>query len=181
MSKRKYSASSVILFSIMFGVICVLVTWSYIAFRSENKNRVDVKEESKRLVGKQVILSEFATNTFQKGMVSADVNKNSVLLVYLLESCSKCQKEVLMLNQLVASKGLSIPVVGVMGEEETVVKEYVEKLGINFPILLDKSRKFAAQNRLVYFPSNFLVVNGEIRRVFLGVPKRSEELQEFAK
>ena len=177
--KKKYSVFVVFWVSFLSCGIVVLTIWIYTQEDANNK-RATVSSESRRLTGIEFNLAGFEKNTFQEFSASFG-DSDKVLVVYLLESCNKCTREVSILKQFEKNLSLGIPIIVIMGDKEAVIKEYVDDLGIKFPVLLDRSRKFAAKNKLAYYPANFIVRNGRVEKVRLGSPRDAKELSEFVK
>jgi peroxiredoxin len=69
---------------------------------------------------------------------------------------------------------------GVMGEDEKVVEDYVERNNIKIPILIDADGSLLHKLDLKYFPSSFKLNDGVIKKVFFGFPQDKKSLIELA-
>lgn len=103
------------------------------------------------------------------------INEEKFLLVYLTSRCGACSDELDLLSELKASSpGLKI--FGIMGEEESVVKNYIMDNDINFPIISDRNLDVLRNLRLEFFPTNLAIKNGLIEKAYLGPPEKGELL-----
>jgi peroxiredoxin len=103
------------------------------------------------------------------------VNEKNFLVVYLTSGCKACSDELGLLSDLHAtSAGLKI--FGIMGEDETVIKNYVRDNNIKFPIIRDRHLDVLRGLKLEFFPTNLVIENGTIQRAYVGVPESKEKL-----
>jgi peroxiredoxin len=103
------------------------------------------------------------------------VNEKSFLVVYLTSGCKACSDELGLLSDLHAnSTGLKI--FGIMGEDETVIKNYVRDNNIKFPIIRDRNLDMLRGLKLEFFPTNLVIEDGTIKRAYVGVPESKEKL-----
>lgn len=114
--------------------------------------------------------------------------KGKVILVNFWATwCAPCRKEIPELIDLYSSmKGDGLMVVGIAVDNEgtSVVEPFVEKEGINYPIVIDTSRSIESNFEAMYGLPTTYVVNpdGQIVRRVLGIfptEKMKSTLQEM--
>lgn len=143
----------------------VIAATVFTVSRRKSDDRVLVA--AKRLEGQQL----------PRGILS-QVNEDNFLVVYLTSTCDSCSAEVDLLSDVRAgSPGLRI--VGVMAEDESQIKNYVQDRNIKFPIIADRNLAMLRELRLEYFPTNLKIEKGVIKRAYLGVPDSKEKMLTF--
>jgi AhpC/TSA family len=105
--------------------------------------------------------------------ILGQINEKKFLLVYLTSGCKACSDELGLLSEL-NSSGLKI--FGVMGEDETVIENYVGDNNIKFPIIRDRHFDMLRDLRLEFFPTHLGIENGTIKRAYIGIPEDKEQL-----
>lgn len=94
-----------------------------------------------------------------------------VLLNFWGTWCDPCKEEMPLLNELYHNnpvKGVEIVSVN-MGESKYVVKQFVDRFDIDFPILLDKNKEVYKAYDVYKIPSTFLInKNGQVVETFVG-------------
>lgn len=120
-----------------------------------------------------------ATKRLEKRTLPASIlrqiNEENFFVVYLTSGCGSCSDELDLLSELsVSSPGLKI--FGIMGEDESVVKNYVRVNNIKFPVIFDRNLDMLRDLELEFFPTNLTIENGIIKRAYLGVPENKEKL-----
>lgn len=173
MKRKNFNFSIITLVCLVSTIIGVSSIWY---FTKEDKFTL----EAKRFIGKEIDVTDFEKNTFQNSQESIDGN-HKLWIIYLLSTCEACNDELGFAEQLNNNPASQIEVVGIMGEDELTIKEFVKEHNIKFPILIDKDRKFVGAMKLRYFPSNFIVGNGKIEKVIFGSPQDKSKLLEFVK
>jgi peroxiredoxin len=136
--------------------------------------------EAKLLIGKEVNIGNFEKNTFQDIQKPLDNNRKT-WMIYLVSTCDACKDELQFAEQLSDDPVSQIEIVGIMAEDQTAIKQFVEEHHIKFPILIDPGRNFAKSIRLKYYPSNFIVNDGKIEKVIFGSPQDKTKLADFIK
>jgi peroxiredoxin len=111
---------------------------------------------------------------------SDEIMKGDVLFVYALSTCDACKKELRLLSQSKAELESKTKIFAVMSEDEEVVKDYIRKNNIEIPVLIDKDAKLLRELDLKYFPSNFKLSDGIIKKAFFGLPKDLNGLTKLA-
>lgn len=96
-----------------------------------------------------------------------------------ISSCEACKKELQIVKKLKSEPETKIEVVGVMSEDEETVKKFIAEHNIEFPILLDKQANFVKTMNLKYFPANFVIENGTIKKALFGLSGSKESLEKF--
>ncbi len=88
-----------------------------------------------------------------------DLRGKAVILNFWATWCAPCRQEMPLLQQAFAQyapEGLVI--VGVdLGEEQTIVQNYVDQLGIDFPIVLDREEQVSRRYRVFGLPTSFFI------------------------
>lgn len=96
-------------------------------------------------------------------------NNKAVLLNFWATWCPPCQEEIPGLISLQSKhKDKGFTVLGVdVGESAQKVSNFMKKVGINYPVLLDKDMKVSEAYRVVGIPTSFLIdSNGKILGVY---------------
>lgn len=113
-----------------------------------------------------------ALDVFQQAPFDlSKVNDEVVLVNFWATWCGPCVEEIPSLSRLVEHmKGKPFRVVTVnIGEPEDVIARFVEKIPLNFPILLDRSGSAVRDWNVYAYPSNFLIDrNGKIQYAYRG-------------
>ncbi|HSK74407.1 MAG TPA: TlpA disulfide reductase family protein [Pyrinomonadaceae bacterium] len=161
--------------SFLFAAFIFLIL-SFSCWQNTSENKLT--SEAKQFVGKPLNIQDFEKNTFQNN-IEVDTNKR-IWLIYLLSTCEACKKELETIRELKSERNSQIEIVGVMSEDEEVIKKFAAEHNIEFPILLDKQAYFIKNLNLKYFPANFVIENGIIKKALFGLPK-NEELINFVK
>lgn len=172
MKYKRVSIFTVILVCFAATIIGASAFW----YNKEDK----LTSETKLLIGQEMDIGKFEKNTFQDPQKSINLN-NKVWAIYLLSTCEACKHQLQFAEQLSKNPASQIEIVGIMAEEESVIKTFVKEHDIKFPILIDKDRNFARSIKLKYFPSNFIVNQGKIEKVIFGSPQDKTKLSEFIK
>jgi peroxiredoxin len=105
--------------------------------------------------------------------------QGDVFFVYALSTCDACKKELKLLSQSRADLESKTKIFAVMSEDEEVVREYIRKNNIEIPVLIDKDAKLLRELDLKYFPSNFKLNDGVIKKVSFGFPGNLKGLTEI--
>lgn len=155
-------------------VIVILVSVCFIKLRRpENPSLI---EQAKLLENKKIpiisILESQTNNDF-----SDEIYKGETVIVYMLSNCEACQKETQMISQIQPKTGIKI--LGIMFEDENVVKDYIKEHNVKFPVLIDKDKKLFTTLGLQYFPTNLKLKNGIVQAALFGSPTREDKLMEF--
>jgi hypothetical protein len=103
------------------------------------------------------------------------INEQSFFIVYLTSGCGSCSDELGLLSELSVNSP-RLKIYGIMGEDESVVKNYVKDNNIKFPIIADRNLDMLRGLKLEFFPANLTIENGIIKRAYLGVPENKEKL-----
>lgn len=80
--------------------------------------------------------------------------------------CPPCVKEIPSLNRLKKEmKGLSFELISInYAEDKKTILEFMKKVKVEFPVLLDKDGSFAKQWNVITYPSTFVIdKNGKIK------------------
>lgn len=109
---------------------------------------------------------------------SDEIMRGEVFLVYSISSCDACRKELKFFSQAKTDSKSTTKIIAVMPEDKQVVRDYIKQNEIKIPILIDKDGKLLQELNLKYFPSNFKLINGEIKRVSFGLPQDTKDLME---
>lgn len=86
-------------------------------------------------------------------------NNKAVLLNFWATWCPPCREEIPDLIRLQSEYGKSgFTVLGIdVGESPAKVSSFMNKMGINYPVLLDRDKEVAARYGLVGIPTSYLV------------------------
>lgn len=101
----------------------------------------------------------------------ADLKGKPVVLNFWATWCIPCQDEMPLLEKYAQKYSGSMVVVGVDSQEISgVVSDYINKLGITFPIALDSNGDLTRSYLINGFPTTLFVdKNGVLRNIHIGV------------
>lgn len=161
------------------AVIFALTVLAFAYFvKPKSVESLSLVEKAKLLENKQIPnfpISEVGTNK----NFADEIQNGEFLIVYVLSDCEACRKETQIISQIQANTDTKF--LGVMFEDEAVVKNYVKNHNLTFPILIDKDKKLLQNLALQDFPANLKVKNGMVQKALFGLPVNAEKLLEFAK
>ncbi|NOX61493.1 MAG: redoxin domain-containing protein [Chloroflexi bacterium] len=128
------------------------------------------------------LVPDFTLATLDGGEKSlSDLRGQAVILNFWATWCFPCREEMPLLEKKYqANKDKGLVVVGVnVGESPAQVQEFVDNIGVTFPIWLDRDQKVSRQYRVFGLPSTFFINReGVIESFFLG-QLRNAQLKEF--
>ena len=92
--------------------------------------------------------------------LSATLSKNKAVLINFWATwCPPCREEIpdlIRLQERLRKEGLVVLGVDV-GESQTKVSAFAAKMGINYPVLLDKDMEVSVQYKVVGIPTSYLI------------------------
>ena len=105
----------------------------------------------------------------QEPVSLADRRRDIVLVHFIATWCEPCREELPALNRLVARSDRSqLRVVTIsVAEVDVRVRNFVEKLPVNFPILLDRDRSVAKSWNVSALPTTFILDHNLKPRLFV--------------
>lgn len=108
-----------------------------------------------------------------------EARTGDVVLVYLISTCDACKLEL----QMIAESNLDsqTKIYGVMAENEEIVKKYVKKNNIKFPVVIDKNGALLEGLEIKYFPANLKLKDGVVKNVILGAPENGQKFLNFVR
>jgi peroxiredoxin len=102
------------------------------------------------------------------------LGRGPVLLAFFKVSCPVCKLSAPYLHRL--SRNPGVQVIGISQDDPSVTRDFLERLGVEFPVLLDPAREgYPASNAfgISSVPSMFLIEpGGVISHAFYGFSKR---------
>ena len=120
-------------------------------------------------VGKKAV--EFTLSDVSGNKVSlADYSGKVVVLDFFADWCPPCRQEVpdfIELEKQYGDKGFSM--IGVALVDRNAAKTFSDKMGINYPVLVDDGNVSAAYGPIRSIPTTFVIdKEGRIRKVYVG-------------
>ena len=119
---------------------------------------------------------EFTLATLDRGQMTLSALRGQVVVINLWTSwCPPCREEMPAIEQVYGQyKGQGLEVLAVNStfqDDEQAAAEFVQELGLTFPILLDRDGAVSRRYRLQALPTTFFVDRrGVIRHVVPGGP-----------
>ena len=111
----------------------------------------------------------------------ADYRGKRVVLNFWATWCGPCRIEMPVLQDAYERlKNSDVVVIGInVAEEDTLARDFADKLKITFPILLDSDKTVTTQYRVVGLPTSFFIdTQGAIRAVHVGA-LTSADLEQY--
>ncbi len=134
-------------------------------------SKVDVQSASAApVVGQQA--PGFAAMTTDGGQVSLDdLRGRPVWLVFMATWCTACRAEAPDVQAFHKQAGDEVEVIAVyVGESESVVGPYVERLGLTFPQVPDPQTSLAAAYGVLGIPAHYFIgPDGVVRETRIGM------------
>lgn len=155
-------------------IVSISAFAGFVYIRKDNP----LEKEKNRLIGLQLPETVLLDNKTGKNIYN-EIVQDDVVLVYLVSTCDACKNELPMLLKFSNEK--KVKILGVMSENEKLIDGFIQQNDINFPILVDKNGSILGKMDLKYFPSNFKLENGLIKKVILGVPENEKVFSDFIK
>ena len=97
-----------------------------------------------------------------------DLLKGKVLIMFLSADCEACNAEIRQMAEMYPQISSQIQVYGINVDPKEKQNALAENKNINFPLLTDEKREFAASLSVKGVPTKFLIEDGIIKKVFLG-------------
>jgi len=122
---------------------------------------------------------EFTLNDINGNRVTlADYSGKVVILDFFADWCPPCRQEVpdfIDLEKQYGDKGFSM--IGVALVDRNAAKAFSDKMGVNYPILIDDGNVSAAYGPISSIPTTFVIdKEGKIAKVYIGY--RSKDVFE---
>ena len=164
---------NLLLAAIIFAV-SISAFIGFIYLKKDNR----LADEVKRLTNRHLPEANLLESGTKKDFYS-EVVKGDVILVYLISTCDACRNELNIIAELSIDR--QVKIFGIMLENEDIVRRYVKKNNIEFPVLIDKNAGILDGLQIKYFPTNLKLSNGVIKSVVLGTPENEQKFLEFIK
>lgn len=122
---------------------------------------------------------DFALTNLSGQMVRLSGFKGKIILLdFWATWCPPCRKEIpdfIQLQKQYSGKDFTVLGVALDDEGASVVKPLVQKLGVNYPLVIGNTRVAAAYGGIQALPTAFLIGrNGKILNSFVGARDKSE-------
>jgi peroxiredoxin len=122
----------------------------------------DSRQSNANASGELQDLQKFTLNNLKNESVSLDgllKQNKAVLINFWATWCPPCREEIPGLIKLQEKfKNRSFTILGVdVGESKSKVSSFAEKIGINYPVVLDSGMAVAERYSVVGIPTSFLV------------------------
>lgn len=164
--------------TLIIAAVCLVSVFSFVLIKEWTKEDPLVKE-AEAFQAKQMPKMPLQ-NIATLADYSDEILQGEVFFVYALSTCDACRKELRLLSKSRADFESKTKIFAVMSEDEEVVREYIRKNNIEIPVLIDKDAKLLRELDLKYFPSNFKLSDGIIKKVSFGFPGDLKGLTELA-
>lgn len=167
--------------SILFSVIASLgVTWIFLSRAPTNISIGDTMPPSPR---EGFPAPDFTLEKMGGGQVKLSDLRGNVIMVNLWATwCPPCRAEMPAIEKVYQSyKALGFEVLGVNltnQDREELIADFVQELGLTFPILLDRTGEVSTAYNLRGLPTTFFIDrNGVIQTVVVGGPMSEALIQ----
>jgi peroxiredoxin len=127
------------------------------------------------------IFPEVKLNDLTKDIDYFDKIKNGkVLLMFFHSKCSACKRETDIINKAYYDLPSDIKVYGASFEDKEKLSDFVKDYQVKFPVVQSGIEPFK-QFQIRYFPTNFYIEDGIIKKSWVGTFKDEQELFEKIK
>jgi len=116
-------------------------------------------------------LEGFSLQDISGNQVSlADFSGKPLVINFWATWCKPCENELPLLREIAQKSPNGLQVIGINVEEDVdIVNNFQQKIGINFPILLDSNGNVADQYLINGYPTTFFVdASGVLRAINIG-------------
>jgi peroxiredoxin len=105
----------------------------------------------------------------------SDFSGKAMILNFFASWCPPCRQEIpdfIELEKAYSDKGFAI--VGVAVEKSGAAKEFVDKMGINYPVLVDDGKVSETYGPIRSIPTTFIIdKNGKVVKMYIGSRERA--------
>lgn len=104
-----------------------------------------------------------------------EMMKGKVLLMFFLSDCSACKRETEFINKTYSTLPSDFKIYGISFEDKEKLLDFVKTNQVKFPILQSGIEPFK-RFQVKYFPTNFYIEDGIIKKSWVGAFKDEQEL-----
>lgn len=97
-----------------------------------------------------------------------ELRNGKVMLVFLTTNCPACQKELKLISRMQPRISEKVKIYGVGIQTAGEIAQFMQAHEIRTPILLDRETALMRSLHVKYFPTKFLIKNGEIVNTWFG-------------
>lgn len=129
-----------------------------------NKSGIDIS--LKKFTGKSVPLPIDLKNAHGNTMIKDNYKGQITVVNFWATWCPPCVEEIPSLNQLkMKMSGLPFELISInYAEDNKTILDFMKKINIEFPVLMDKNGDFAKKWNVITYPSTFIIdTNGQIK------------------
>ncbi|WP_198263790.1 TlpA family protein disulfide reductase [sulfur-oxidizing endosymbiont of Gigantopelta aegis] len=137
-----------------------------IPIKTMQSNQRDIDRSLKTYSGKVTPLKIHLNDVYGKAIIKNNYQGKITIVNFWATWCPPCVEEIPSLNRLkVQMTGLPFELISInYAEEKDTVLEFLKKINVEFPVLLDPNGEFAKQWQVITFPSTFIIdPQGKIR------------------
>lgn len=149
------------------------------------QNEETVVESDEIGLEKGEIAPDFELQTLNGETVKlSDLRGERVMVNFWATWCPPCRAEMPDMQKLHETTDIKILAVNLIDTESSpeVVPEFLDELGLTFPVLLDEESELANEYKIVAYPTSFMIdSNGRIQFKVLGAINYDIMIQEFEK
>ena len=108
----------------------------------------------------------------------AEVRRGNTLLMYTSTKCKGCQIEARLLAENSLSEKFGVKVILSGSEDKQAFKQFMSKYKLDAPVFFDKDQKLRQVLDIKGTPANFFIVDGRIKRSWIGAHPDVDRLYE---
>lgn len=163
---------SIIILALLFGILAAVFI-----NRAEQRNAIANDPGKLKIVDKPFPSVHIKSFDGKLDLFS-EVSKGKTLLVYTSTKCKGCQIEARLLAENSLSEKFGIKVFLGGSEDKQAFKQFMSKYKLDVPIFFDRDQKLRQVLDIKGTPANFLIIEGKIKRSWVGAHPDIERLYE---
>ena len=166
-------------------IVIAMFSWAVYEFIGSPTEQEELTETDEVGLNKNQIAPNFQLTTLDGQEVSlTDYRGQRVMLNFWATWCPPCRAEMPDMQQFYQKEDITILAINLTASEknEDVVVEFVDELGLTFPILMDKEADVVNSYQVQAYPTTYMIDSeGRIQFITQGPMNHDQMLQQLTK